>query len=723
MRSIVASLLAVVALSCARASAQVTVTPNFTYQGELRASGSPVATPVDLRFRLYDAATAGAQVGPQLSATLTPSAGRFSVDLNFGNVFLGQARWLEIDARAAGTPTYSTLSPRQLLSVAPNAAFALTASSASSATQLNGQSASYYTNAANLNSGTIPDARLSGVYSGPLALTSTSNAFTGSGLGLTSLNASSLSDGTVADARLSTNIPRLNTPNTFGPVPNVFEGPVSLKIFQLTQMPHPGDVLTSDDLGVGTWQPPRTLELPFEASATIPFPGCVFSITSTTPFSPAICGNNTAPFGNGIGIQGYAASPTGTGIYGFSATGVRGESITPNGFGVVGYSAQSGAVGVYGNADIGVRGESTTPNGNGVVGYASGGNDAWAVSGETATGQAVIGRAGNSPPGGGFPPATGIVGYTNIGGGFTQGIGVYGEAASPTGLTLGGYFKNASNSGTALRAWATSTTGNTYGGDFATSGNNFAAAIRASAVASSGNTYGGDFSAESTDGIAVRARANALTGFTWGGWFESRSVNFGTGVFGYATAPTGVTYGVYGSTISSDPNAYGVFASGRLGASGTKSFRIDHPLDPDNKYLLHYSIESPEVLNAYSGKVTLDGAGNATVDLPDYFAAVNKDPRYTLTPLGAPMPLLHIAQEIDESALTAGAAAAQGQPVPACSFRIGGGAPGAKVSWRIEAIRNDRWVRDHGAPVELNKQPGEKPSGQHPYAQSPATLD
>src|SRR6185295_9454281 len=136
-------------------------------------------------------------------------------------------------------------------------------------------------------------------------------------------------------------------------------------------------------------------------------------------------------------------------------------------------------------------------------------------------------------------------------------------------------------------------------------------------------------------------KADALTGFTWGGWFESRSSTFGTGVVGRATSPTGVTYGVFGTNGSSDPGAYAIYAQGRLGASGTKSFRIDHPLDPDNKYLLHYSIESPEVLNAYSGKVTLDALGDATIELPSYFAAVNKDPRYTLTPIGAAMPLLH----------------------------------------------------------------------------------
>jgi hypothetical protein len=170
---------------------------------------------------------------------------------------------------------------------------------------------------------------------------------------------------------------------------------------------------------------------------------------------------------------------------------------------------------------------------------------------------------------------------------------------------------------------------------------------------------------------------------------------------------------VYG-TSSSPTYGYGVYASGRFGASGTKSFRIDHPDDPENKYLLHYSIESPEVLNAYSGKVTLDSSGEAVVELPTYFGKINKDPRYQLTAVGKPMPTLYVADEIDEAALSAGAKAGPGDAAPKCTFRIAGGAPGGKVSWRVEAIRNDLWVRTKGAAVEVEKVGSEKGTYQHP---------
>jgi hypothetical protein len=45
---------------------------------------------------------------------------------------------------------------------------------------------------------------------------------------------------------------------------------------------------------------------------------------------------------------------------------------------------------------------------------------------------------------------------------------------------------------------------------------------------------------------------------------------------------------------------------------GTKDFEVDHPTDPVNKYLLHSSVESSEMMNIYSGNVTLDPSGEAS---------------------------------------------------------------------------------------------------------------
>jgi hypothetical protein len=147
----------------------------------------------------------------------------------------------------------------------------------------------------------------------------------------------------------------------------------------------------------------------------------------------------------------------------------------------------------------------------------------------------------------------------------------------------------------------------------------------------------------------------------------------GVGVYGIFQPNPNYGYGVVGQG-----NWYGVYANGNIGASGVKSFMIDHPLDPENKYLRHYSIESPEVLNLYRGSVVLDANGFAEVQLPSYFQAVNVDFSYQLTPVGSAAAVF-VAEEIN----------AQGR------FKVAGGSPGQKVCWTVYADRNDPFVQQN----------------------------
>ncbi|MCI0397191.1 MAG: hypothetical protein L0332_20085 [Chloroflexi bacterium] len=103
----------------------------FTYQGELADSNGSVNDTCDLQFSLWDDPSAGGQLGStQTVASVTVADGRFTVQVNdanqFGNnAFLGEARWLQIAVRCpAGSGGYTTLSPRQELTGAPNAHFA-----------------------------------------------------------------------------------------------------------------------------------------------------------------------------------------------------------------------------------------------------------------------------------------------------------------------------------------------------------------------------------------------------------------------------------------------------------------------------------------------------------------------------------------------------------------------------------------------------------------------
>lgn len=148
----------------------------------------------------------------------------------------------------------------------------------------------------------------------------------------------------------------------------------------------------------------------------------------------------------------------------------------------------------------------------------------------------------------------------------------------------------------------------------------------------------------------------------------------GSGVFG-STSHTG-SYGVVGQNTGVSNNA--IHANGNLSASGTKTFKIDHPLDPENKYLKHFSVESNEILNIYRGIATFDANGKTVVSMPDYYSAINKNESYQLTSIGASMPNLFIERELTNG-----------------SFVIAGGMPGKKVSWQLTAERNDPYLQQN----------------------------
>ena len=119
--------------------------------------------------------------------------------------------------------------------------------------------------------------------------------------------------------------------------------------------------------------------------------------------------------------------------------------------------------------------------------------------------------------------------------------------------------------------------------------------------------------------------------------------------------------------------------------ANTKEFKIDHPLDPENKSLIHTSIESDERLNLYTGNVTTDSEGYASVVLPDWFTALNKDFRYQLTPIG------QFAQLIIREELSDGV------------FKIQSDKANVKVSWQISGVRHDKWALEHPNLVEVDK--------------------
>jgi hypothetical protein len=144
---------------------------------------------------------------------------------------------------------------------------------------------------------------------------------------------------------------------------------------------------------------------------------------------------------------------------------------------------------------------------------------------------------------------------------------------------------------------------------------------------------------------------------------------------------------------------------------------MDHPLDPANKYLYHSFVGSPDMKNIYDGIVALDDSGDAVIDFPDWFGALNKDFRYHLTAIGAPGPNLHIAEEIFNPSTDYSRSSSNNNN---SRFKIAGWTSGMKVSWQVTGIRKDPWANSHRVQVEDDKPNKERGYYMHPglYGQS-----
>ncbi len=167
------------------------------------------------------------------------------------------------------------------------------------------------------------------------------------------------------------------------------------------------------------------------------------------------------------------------------------------------------------------------------------------------------------------------------------------------------------------------------------------------------------------------------------------------GVYGYSEN----SYGVFGSSSSSYAGYFNgnVHVTGNL-SKGSCSFKIDHPLDPENKFLQHSFVESPDMMNIYNGNATLDENGQAVVQLPEYFEALNHDFRYQLTCIGG-FATVYIAEKISEN-----------------HFKIAGGKPGMEVSWQVTGIRHDPYAVANRIAVEEDKPTEECGYYLHPKA-------
>lgn len=407
---------------------------------------------------------------------------------------------------------------------------------------------------------------------------------------------------------------------------------------------------------------------------------------SVTAGSAGVVGNEVATTGQVFGMAGSTSSTTN---YSAGVTGFEG-AITGVVYGVSGgtnsttqfSSAVSGYEGATTGQVSGVGGAaaSTTAGAAGVSGYESATTGAVSgVSGFTASttaGAAGVNGFENSASGAVF----GVVGGTNS---HTNGAaGVAGYDNATTGVVAGVSGSTASATGAGV------------------SGNASASGSGSSASGVAGTTA-------SASGSGVVGNATATSGPAIGVQGITASPNGAGGAFTNSSGGTSaviVANGGGGASLkqifSVDASGNGVFA-GNLSVKGTVtkgggSFKIDHPLDPANKYLSHSFVESPDMMNVYNGNITTDKHGLAIVVLPDYFDALNRDFRYQLTVIG------RFAQAI------------VARKIADHRFVIRTSKPRVEVSWQVTGIRHDSYANAYRIAVEEAKPPQERGRYLHP---------
>jgi len=600
----------------------------FTYQGELRDAGAPADGDYDFVFRLFDADNGGAQIGADVPVDDWPViGGLFTVELDFGaSAFAGDARWLEIAVRPGDSlDPHTTLSPRQALTAAPYALFALNGSGGDAHWTLNGSDI-YNTNAGYVGIGTSTPASRLHLYGG------TDSSLAGGGFLIT---------GDVAGTNISMDNNEIMARN------NAAASTLFLN--------HEGGNVAisaagAGNVGIGTSSPGYRLHAVGDVAAE----GSVYSI------SPDL--QSVAFLGWGSDENGDEMARIRVGGNGVGAT--NGLEIQSVGDKSLMRILHNGSVGIGADppqAKLHVAGGDVLTTGSLRSSAPSSEAEVFLGWGSDANGDMARIRIGGNNGGAYNGLDIQRVGNVSI-------MRITDDGRVGLGDTTPDARLDVPYTGAATGILA-SGDGNT-----AVKGVN-TDALNGVTTGSLGESYGGAF----------------------GSWEDDGSGDFAYGALGWAIPVAGV----YAYTNSSAIDA--AYLQGNVTVTGTLSkgggaFKIDHPLDPENKYLYHSFVESPDMKNIYDGNVTTDSNGLAIVTLPEWFEALNRDFRYQLTVIGQFAQAI-VSDEIREN-----------------RFSIRTDKPNVKVSWQVTGIRQDAFANANRVPVEEDKSAEERGKYLHPQA-------
>ncbi|QOI99316.1 MAG: tail fiber domain-containing protein [Phycisphaeraceae bacterium] len=561
----------------------------FTLQGELLEGGMPASGVQDLRFRLFDAAVGGAQVGPTLCVDdVLPLGGRFTVVLDFGAVFAGGARYLEVEARDGAARTCATgtgftvLSPRQPLTASPHAAYSISSGNAGT---LGGFGASHFLNAGNLT-GTLADARLSG----NVSLLSGSQTFTGSKTfssppvfsaggapfsvssttRVTNLNAdlfdnmdsaafsmvghlhdaSAIASGTLADARLSGNVARRNADNQFSGT-QAFMNPAGFGTLTPLAEVHVANVSGNADVLIKRNDAGQGFNVGVSGT-----PNLFVSRSDGTVFTDIVTINGSTDR-VGIGTSAPEARLDIRGVAGDDPLRVRVDGSTKfrlyaNGGAAVGANPASvPADGLYVHGSVGVG---TLTPASAVHAVSVSGTGAVVTGESTAESGTVVGVYGKTQSG--------------------SGVAVNGESSAAFGTPIGVRGLASGLGGRGVVAISSSTSGNNFG-VHASVNSSSGTAVGAFADAATGQTTGVRATASSPDGLGGWMSNSSQTGNAVGVRGDSFSTT-GRAVMGFAQRSTGVNYGVWGeSNSASGFDFYAAGAGLNYGSASSRRWKSD----------------------------------------------------------------------------------------------------------------------------------------------------